>query len=193
MDFTNLLEIFINTAHAATETAGEAEKASGIGTLGLNWKLFAAQLFNFAIIVGVLYKWVFTPVGKKLQERHEKVNRALKDAEDIENQKTEFETWKQQAIMEARKQAAEIVAGAQKEAGTVKDSILAQTKQDQAKILSQAKAQIATEQKNALEQAKAEVADLVTTAAEKVIRTKLDDKEDKELINQAMKEAGEDA
>ena len=191
MDFTNILEIFVHTAHAATEVAGETEKASGIATLGLNWKLFAAQLFNFAIIVAVLYKWVFTPVGKKLQERHEKVNRALKDAEDIEKQNTAFETWKQQAIQEARKEAAEIVAGAQKDATSAKDAILSQTKQEQAKLVSEARSRIENEQKQAMQQAKSEVADLVTLAAEKVIRAKLDDKKDKELITQAIKEAGE--
>lgn len=193
MDFTYILDIFVKTAHAATEVATETEKASGIGTLGLNWKLFVAQLFNFAVIVAILYKWVFKPVGLKLQERSEKIGKALKDAEDIEKQKLEFEVWKQQSTQEAKREAAEIITAAQKEATTAKDSILSQTKQEQAKIVSQAKLQIETEQKQALDQAKGQVADLVTNAAEKVIRSKLDDKKDKELVTQAIKEAEEGA
>ncbi len=191
MDLLNILDIFIKTAHAATEAAGETEKVSGIGRLGLDWKLFIAQLFNFAVIIAILYKWVFKPVGKKLQERSDKIDKALKDAADIESQKIEFDEWKQQSMQDARKEASEIISKAEMEAVAEKEKILAMTKEEQSKILRQTKAQIQSEQKQAVEEAKAEVADLVTTAAEKVLRSKIDEKKDKELIAGAIKEAQE--
>ncbi|MBX4188293.1 MAG: hypothetical protein KW793_04140, partial [Candidatus Doudnabacteria bacterium] len=39
--------------------AGAHKNSSGVlGTLGINWKLFLAQLINFSIVLFVFWKWV---------------------------------------------------------------------------------------------------------------------------------------
>ncbi len=180
--------IFIPIAQAASEAANVEKETGIVGTLGLNWKLFLAQLINFGIILYILKRFVFVPISKKLEERSEKIERALSDAEEVEKQKTEFEEWKKNEISKTRQEAAEILAKAEKDAGLTREELMSKTKQDQAKLIKQAKDQIESDQKKALAEIKSEVADLVTTAAEKVLKTKLDDKRDRELIKKTVEE-----
>ena len=179
---------FIHIAQAA-EVATEAEKQTGVlGTLGVNWKLFLAQAFNFGVILFVLWKYVFTPVGKKLTERSEKIAIALKDAEDIELQKADFDLWKKEETTKAKQEFADILENAQKEAEKEKHEILAKTKVEQDKLIAKSKAQIAQDEKNMLTKVKSSVADMVVLATEKVLREKLDGKHDLELIKKTVAE-----
>src|SRR3989344_1805866 len=128
MDLSNIFEILIKTAHAATEAAAEAAPAVGeaaahaekqgvLDTLGINWKLLIAQLVNFGIILVVLWKWVFTPVAKKLTERTERIEKAMKDASDTEKAKADYFQWKETEMTKVRSQAPAIITAAQSEAG----------------------------------------------------------------------------
>ncbi len=182
------LNILIPIAHAA-EAVATAEKETGIvGTLGINWKLFLAQLVNFAIILYILRRFVFLPISKKLEERAEKIEKALQDAEEVEKQKTEFEEWKKQEMSKTRQEAADIIAKAETDAGVAREDLMKKTKSDQEKVIKQAKDQIESDQQKALAQIKSEVADLVTSATERVLKKKLDDKHDMELIKKTLEE-----
>ena len=179
----NFVHILIPVAHAAEEAS-----SSGVaGTLGINLKLFIAQLINFAILLFVLWKYAFTPIAKKLEERTSKIEKSLHDADRIEKEKREFEAWKNQQMIGARQQASAIVADAEKQAQKTRAEIAEQTKQDQQKLVQSAKTQIENEKQKALADAKSELADLVTSAAEKILRHKLDQKTDQELIKQSLK------
>ncbi|MFA5990799.1 MAG: F0F1 ATP synthase subunit B [Candidatus Doudnabacteria bacterium] len=177
--------IFISVAHAAEEAG--AVKESGAAVLGINLKLFIAQLVNFAVVLGILWKFVFTPVATKLQERTDKIEKAMKDATSTEKEKQEFAVWKQQEMSKARTEAGGIITLAQTEAGKVKEDILKQAKDEQIKLVEQSKKQIEQEKAQALQSAKSELADIITSATEKILRQKLDDKKDKELINESLK------
>jgi F-type H+-transporting ATPase subunit b len=170
------------TAEAAAEGGGVA------GTLGINWKLFLAQFINFAVILGVLWKFVFNPVAKKLGERTDKIEKSLKDAQNIEVQKQQFEAWKNQEMAKVRQQASEVLTAAQNDAGKLKSQNLEQTRQEQQKLVEQAKQQIVSEKERAVNSAKTELAGLVTQAAEKILRKKIDEKTDKELIKQSLEQ-----
>lgn len=178
------LSFFIHIAHAAEEVA---QPTSPVAVLGLNWQLFIAQLINFGVILFILWKWVFTPVAKKLQERTDKIEKAIKDAGSTEKEKQEFAVWKEEEIKKARQQAGEVIAQAQKDAITAKDEIMAQAKTEQVKLVEQSKAQIMAEKEQQMQVAKAELADMVTGVAEKILRHKLDGAKDKELIKDSLK------
>lgn len=179
---------FINIAHAA-EAANEVAAPSGgvLGLLGINFKLFIAQLVNFAIVLFILWKWVFTPITKQLQSRTASIEKSLKDAETTEKEKQEFNTWKKQEMAKARTEASGIVSAAAGEAESVKAQILAAAKAEQEKILETTKSQLKIEQEKAVAAVKTEVAGLVVSATEKILKQKLDPKKDKELIDEALK------
>lgn len=171
----------------ATEAAGSEGGGGVLGTLGINWKLFVAQLVNFGVILLVLWKWVFTPVAKKLEERTGKIEKSLQDAGRIEKEKKEFQVWKDEEFGKARKEASAIMTAAQSEARKQQGEIMEQTRQQQEKLVQQAREQIEAEKQRALAEVKTEVADMVTQAAEKILRKKLDAGTDTQLIRESLK------
>lgn len=178
-----LPEIFNSVVYAAEEAA-----SGGVaGTLGLNLTYFIGQLITFSVVLFILWKFVFGPVAKKLQERTDRVEKAMNDADRIKKEKEEFEHWRQEEMNKARKEASEIVNKSQTDATKVRDEVLHKTKEDQQKLIDQAKVQIEQEKNQALSSAKAQLADLVTTAAEKILKSKLDDKKDAELVKETLK------
>jgi F-type H+-transporting ATPase subunit b len=173
---------FIPVAHAAEE-AGKSGLAE---TLGVNWKLFIAQIINFGIILLVLWKWVFGPVAKGLQARTDKIEKSLNDADRIETEKKEFENWRTQELSKVKIQASEIITSAQLEANKAKQTIAEQTKEEQQKLIDQAKHQIESDKNKSISEAKTELANLVTNATEKILRKKLDAKTDHEFIKESL-------
>lgn len=173
-------------AETAGETSSEGTLGGIVGTLGINWKLFVAQLINFAVLLFVLWKWVFTPVAKKLTERTQKIEQSLKDAKRIEQEKQDFSQWREEELSKAKKQAAEIVSRASQEAQKVKDEMLRQTKLEQEHLVLQTKQQIESEKQKALAEAKSQIASVVALATEKILRKKLDEKEDRRLIHESL-------
>lgn len=182
-----MIEYIIPIAHAAEEAANAEAQTGLLGTFGVNWKFFIAQLINFSIVVFIFWKWVLTPVALKLTERSEQISTALKDAEKIQEEKKEFDIWKQEEMSKARKQASEIINEASHEAEKIKQETLLRTKVEQDKIVNVAKAQILEEQEKSVHEIKSQVADLITTSTEKILKSKLDEKKDKDLIKETLK------
>ena len=175
---------------SAEEPGGTVEEPTNqgvLGLLGINWKLFVAQLVNFGIVLFVLWKWVFKPVSSGLEARTAKIEKSLHDATDIEQAKKEFEDWKSGAMSTARSEAAQIVSNAKTEAQVVKKEILDEAKADQEKVIAQARDAIEQEKLQAITDIKTEAADLVVAATQKILGQKLDSAKDKELIKQSLK------
>ena len=179
-----MIEYIIPIAHAAEEATSSG---SPVAVLGLNLQLFIAQLINFAIVLFILWKFVFGPVAKKLQERTEKVEKAMKDAAGTEKEKQEFADWKNEEMSKTRQEASTIITKAQSDAGKAKDEIMHAAKVEQEKMVEAAKKQIEEQKNTTMQSAKAELADMVTNAAEKVLRVKLDSAKDKDLIKESIK------
>jgi F-type H+-transporting ATPase subunit b len=179
----SISEIFNSVAFAQDAS----QSTSPVAVLGLNWELFIAQLINFAVILFILWKWVFTPVAKKLQERTDRIEKAMSDANTTEKEKQEFAKWKEQEMVKVRTQATAIVTEAETQGVKAKDAIMAQAKVEQQKMVEDGKKQIEQEKNQQLQAAKGELADMITNATEKIIRQKLDKTKDQELIKEVLK------
>ena len=163
------------------------QSTSPVAVLGLNLKLFIAQLVNFGIVLFILWKWVFTPVTAALQKRTEKIEASLKTAEKVTKDKEDFEKWKAEQMVNTRHEASVILSKAEEQANKAKDEILKQTHSEQQKAIEQAKKQIEMEKNQAMASAKSELADLVTMTTEKIIRQKMDKKGDEEMVKEMLK------
>jgi F-type H+-transporting ATPase subunit b len=187
--FHLLLEyvILIPTVHAADSAATSSSGISGVVTmLGINWKLLIAQLINFAIVLFVLWKWVFTPLSEKLAERTTRIEKSLKEADDINKMHRDAEIEKAEAIREARKEASGIIAASEASANKVKEDIIAEAKARSQKILDQGAADLESRQEAMMLSVRVEAAVLIVAATEKIIGAKLDAKADKELIEKSL-------
>lgn len=185
-----MIDTFIHIAQAATEAAVEANSAApeaGVVELfGLNWKLFVAQLVNFAIILFVLWKWVFRPVAKALADRTTKIENSLAEAEKITADRETFDSWKNKEISGVRQEAADIITQAKGDAERVRTEITDTAKSDAAKILERGKAQLTEEKNKAVQEIKSEIASMVVQATETILKKKMDSSADQVLIKEAI-------
>lgn len=163
------------------------EQQTLLGTLGIDWKLFVAQLVNFGIVLFIFWKWVVKPLGTTLTKRQEKIEAGLKNAEHTESEKIKFEEWKNTEMKKVRSEADNILRTTTDTANKIKQETIVEAQNQAGKILVQAKASIESEKTQALKEARVEIASLVMLASEKILRGKLDPKKDQELINDSVK------
>lgn len=157
-----------------------------LNNLGINAKLLLAQLINFVILLWVLYKFAYGPVLKMLDERTKKIEKGLKDAEDSHKKLAEISEKEKAVLVEARKQAQEIIKKAEESAVASATEISASAKNQADKMLETAKKQIEQEKEKILTEIKSEVADMVVLATEKILNKKIDQESDKTIIEEAL-------
>jgi F-type H+-transporting ATPase subunit b len=158
-----------------------------ITTFHIDWKMIIAQLLNFAIVLFVLYKFAYGPVIKIMNDRTKKIDKGLKDAEETQKKFIEMTQKEQAVIIEAKKQAHEIIAEAEVIATKNREEMMAETKVQTEKILQDAQKKIEAEKSKMFAEVKAEIAELVVAAAGKIIDEKIDISKDADLIAKAIK------
>ena len=158
-----------------------------LGTLGINWKLLLAQLVNFGIVLFIFWKWVVKPLGATLTKRTEKIEEGLKNAEYTEAEKKKFEEWKLAEMKKVRAEADNILRTTTDTANKIKQETIVEAQHQANKVLDQAKTNIESEKVQMLKEVKQEISTLVVAASEKILRGKLDQKKDHDLINESMK------
>jgi len=144
----------------------------------IDWKLFIAQLINFAIIFFVLFKFAFKPIAKIMQERTATIEKSLDDARETENRLAEASSEQARILNEAKKDALAIVEKASQSAEQNKQKLIEKTKLEVAAIIAAEKAKIAQEKEESLKEMKQEMTGLVMLAVEKVIKEKMTDNKD---------------
>ncbi len=157
-----------------------------LSNLGIDAALFGAQLINFSILLFVLYRFAYKPVLAMLEARTQKIEQGLKDAEASQKKLEEAAAKEHDVLVEAKKQAKEIIAKAEEQAHVNRDEIIANAQEESAKIIAHAQ-KITEEQKaHMVQEVKSEIAGLVSIALEKVIDEKVDQGKDVEIINQVI-------
>lgn len=165
----------------------QATEPNFIGTLGLNWKLFIAQLINFGIVLFILWKWIFKPIAQALEARRLRIEESVRAAQNLEKRIKEFEQNKEKRFKEARREADEIMRKAMLETEKVKQEIIDNARKEADKILKEVEITIEAEKKEMLQAIRQEAADLTIMTAEKVLRKKLDKEQDKILVQEVLK------
>ncbi|MFO7532311.1 MAG: F0F1 ATP synthase subunit B [Candidatus Limnocylindrales bacterium] len=162
-----------------------AEGAGGAGlTINLFWIIVAG--LNFIIFALVAYRVVLMPVGKRLEERRDRIEQGLKDADAARRDREAAADQRQGILNEARREASEIVQRAQKVADDERAKGVAQTQTEIDRMRERAVADIDAERKRALADVRSQVADLALLAAGKVVGETISDAREKRLVNEFL-------
>lgn len=155
--------------------------------LGIDWRLFVAQIINFLALFLVLYKFLYTPVLRLLERRRETIEKSLADAKKIEELAVKTVAAGDAKMREVRKEAARILEEANLRAETLREEKLILAKQDVEKIIEQSKSQLASQRESILRAVKEESAELVANALAVVLKEIPHEKIDKALIEGSLK------
>ena len=176
------------TEQAAEAAIGHPEESAGfIGTLGINWKLFLAQLVNFGIVIFILWKWVMKPVVGALEARRARIEASVQKAEEIEQRMKQFEAEREQELREARREAEGVLQKALAAADSIKTETLESARAEAERILVETRTTIAADKEKMLRELREELSGLTLLATEKILRQKLDGHKDRELVAEVLK------
>jgi F-type H+-transporting ATPase subunit b len=158
-----------------------------ISTFHIDLNLFIAQLVNFAIVFSVLYFFAFKPLVKVMGERTEKIDKSLRDADEIEKRLSLTEKEQTDIINAAKKQANLIIEEADKKGEVRHEEMLARAKEEIGDLMNAQRATIDRDKAETLKQIKAEIAELVVMTVEKVLNEKIDSDKDQQIIKDLVK------
>jgi F-type H+-transporting ATPase subunit b len=157
--------------------------------LGINWALLIAQLFNVALLVWLLTRFLYRPVLNMLNERTRRIQESLQDAERVKEQLANAKRDYDAELARARQEAAGILAQAQDRAKVQEQEIIAQARVDAERIRQEAREQSEREREQLLRDLKGQMAELVTLTASKVLGEELKANHDR-LIDESLASLG---
>jgi F-type H+-transporting ATPase subunit b len=175
---------FLAVAQGLTQTlpvlAAEGGEGGGL-TVNVFWVIVAAA--NFAVFFLLAWRIVIEPLGGRLQERRERIEQGLMDADAARRDREAAADQRQGILNEARHEASDIVQRAQKVSDETREKGVADTQAEIERMRERAVADIDAERKRALADVRAQVADLALLAAGKVVGETMSDAREKRLVD----------
>jgi F-type H+-transporting ATPase subunit b len=184
VDFLSLAGAVARESVLLATEAGE--EPAGL-VINFFWVIVSAA--NFLFFLFVLYKLALGPVGEMLRTRRERIEQGLKDAEQARRDRERAEEERTATLAEARRDANDILARAQKVAQETRDADIAATREELDRMRTRATAEIDAEKHRALADLRAEVADLALAAAGKVVGESMTDQRQRRLVEDFLRES----
>lgn|SRR3990167_5142264 len=182
----------IIAAAIAAESAAEAPAgiAGAVAVLGLNGKLFVAQLINFGLLVLILWRLLYKPLVGFMEDRSKRIAEGLAKASLYEEKLKKLELERQNVLAKADSESQKILVLADEEVKRISAAGKVEAERAAAETIARANREIEQAKKDMIGEVRRQSADLVILAAEKVIHKRLDEPADRQLIERALKEVG---
>lgn len=157
---------------------------------GLNLDILETNLVNLVIIIAVLVYFGRKFLGNILSERRERIETAIREAEQRASQAAEALSDGQQKLAQAQAEAERIRADADKRAQAAKEEILAQCERDLERMKSDARQELDTERDRAIAELRQRVSELALQRVESQLQERLDESAQRQLIDRSIATLG---
>ena len=152
---------------------------------------FVAQICNLMIQLVIFKKLLLNPVKKVIAERKAKADSQIADAQKVRTEAEAMKAEYEQNLQNARTEANQIVAAAQKTATARSEELLGEARAQAAALKQKAEADIAQERKKAVNEVKDEIGGMAMEIASKVVEREIREADHKDLIDEFIKNVGE--
>ena len=152
---------------------------------------FLAQICNLMIQLVIFKKLLLNPVKKVIAERKAKADSQIADAEKLRTEAEAMKAEYEQNLQNARTEANQIVAAAQKSAAARSEELLGEARAQAAALKQKAEADIAQERKKAVNEVKDEIGGMAMEIASKVVEREIKEADHQDLIDEFIKNVGE--
>ena len=152
---------------------------------------FLAQICNLMIQLVIFKKLLLNPVKKVIAERKAKADSQIADAEKLRTEAEAMKAEYVQNLQNARTEANQIVAAAQKTAAARSEELLGEARAQAAALKQKAEADIAQERKKAVNEVKDEIGGMAMEIASKVVEREIKEADHQDLIDEFIKNVGE--
>ena len=152
---------------------------------------FLAQICNLMIQLVIFKKFLLKPIRQVIADRKAKADSEIADAQKLRAEAEAMKAEYEQNLQNARAEANEIVANAQKTATARGEEIVGEARAQAAALKQKAEADIAQERKKAVNEVKDEIGGMAMEIASKVVEREISEADHKDLIDEFIKNVGE--
>ena len=152
---------------------------------------FLAQICNLMIQLVIFKKFLLKPIRQVIADRKAKADSEIADAQKLRTEAEAMKAEYEQNLQNARTEANQIVAAAQKTATARSEEIVGEARAQAAARKQKAEADIAQERKKAVNEVKDEIGGIAMEIASKVVEREISEKDHKDLIDEFIKNVGE--
>ena len=152
---------------------------------------FLAQICNLMIQLVIFKKFLLKPIKQVIADRKAKADSEIADAQKLRTEAEAMKAEYEQNLQNARTEANQIVSAAQKTATARSEEIVGEARAQAAALKQKAEADIAQERKKAVNEVKDEIGGIAMEIASKVVEREISEKDQKDLIDEFIKNVGE--
>lgn len=171
---------------ALTEEAG-AEAEAEKGGLEIMPAVIASQVFNFILLVAVLHLILYKPLLKIMKDREKRIRDGVENAEKADGMLKESNIIRQDMIKRANSESQEMLESARKSGEEVKSGIIQGAHAEAGQIIKSGQNLIEMEKAKTAQELKGLAVGMIVSAAEKILKEKLDPSKDSKLIEESLK------
>ena len=179
-----MMDLFAVADGVARDVLVYAAEASHEETgfqINLFWIIVSA--LNFLVFFIAAWQLALKPVVRQLHARRERIEQGLRDADAARTEREAAQEQRQAILTEARREANDIIARAQRTADESRDQGVAETRAEIERLRAQAVSEIDAERLRALGEVRAQVADLALQAAGRVVGETMNSDRERRLVN----------
>ena len=159
--------------------------------LGFHWPSLLVYLVNFSILLVVLYAVGYKPILRILDQRAERIQNSLEEAERIKTESEERQEEMRRELEQARQEGQAMISQSRDLATKFKEEEREKAAGEAEGFLSKARGDIERDRDNSMEDLRGQFAGLAISAAEKVIERSLDEKAHREIIERVLDETSQ--
>jgi F-type H+-transporting ATPase subunit b len=144
------------------------------------------EVVAFVILLVFIGKWILPFVNAQVEERQQQIRESLEQADAARAEADETRAKRQEILDEARHQAREIVAQANRTADQLRVDAQERGQQEFDRLVASAQAEISLARQRAVDDVTAQVGALVMAVAREVIGREVDAEVHRALIDEAV-------
>ncbi len=152
----------------------------------------AILLVTMLVLYIILSYLLFNPVRQVLEKRKERIDNEKKQAEDDKAAASQLKEEYEAKLKDINKEAETILSEAKRKAAKNESKIIDEAKAEADRIIEHAKTEALLEKKKAADDIKKQMIEVATLMAGKVAAASIDEKKQAALIDEALKEIGEE-
>ncbi len=158
------------------------------GIMDLNPGLTLWTAITFLVLIAVLAKFAFGPIVKMLDERERTIREAIEQAKKERAEAEKLLVEQKESLVAARREASDMAKKNQQEVEVLRADLTARAKKEADELVASARRQIQDEKVKVVAELKAQVADLAIDAASRIIKANLDEKAQRALVEEYIRQ-----
>ncbi|SFE09853.1 ATP synthase F0 subcomplex B subunit [Lentibacillus persicus] len=150
------------------------------------------QLFFFIVLIALVRKFAWGPLMNVMQQREEYVAGEIEAAEQSRAEAEKAREEAAEQLKQTKQEASQIIEDARNAGTKQEQDIIESARQEADRIKVSAREEIENEKEKAIQTLQDQVSSLSVLIASKVIEKEISEQDQEELINEYIKEVGEE-